>query len=183
MSQKIQGQGGSATLHPPIFGHSPDLVMQPKPPSPWRIAKGSGWSFLECPFISCSRTKTINQLVYLHFYPTTLTNTSSASVCTIYLCFFWFLTIRNAEKRAEEFKVSLIRMPICVPCSWGLEPQLTGRRGNPILIFLRWSVLAEGQAASVKLLHRFSPFPPTITDNRTISNYLENNTASLPAVH
>lgn len=122
MSQKIQGQGGSATLHPPIFGHSPDLVMQPKPPSPWRIAKGSGWSFLECPFISCSRTKTINQLVYLHFYPTTLTNKSSASVCTIFILFLF---------------IFIIRMPICVPCSWGLEPQLTGRRGNPILIFLR----------------------------------------------
>lgn len=57
-----------------------------------------------------------------------------------------------------------------------------------ILIFPRshgvaqWSLLVEGQAASVKLLHGFPPFPPTITDNGTISNYLENNTASLPAV-
>lgn len=38
--------------------------------------------------------------------------------------------------------------------------------------------LADRQAASLKLLHGFPPFPPTITDSRTISNYVEDERTS-----
>lgn len=45
------------------------------------------------------------------------------------------------------------------------------------------TVFSELRAAPVKLLHRLSTLPLTISGNKTISNYCPDEAASPPAVH